>query len=86
MTCDERVKAIAITASTERARRASCDRHAALRGGCLGHYSASRGYHGQKVQDFFRKVVARKYATARRWGHNRPALPLSSQADVRSDW
>ena len=45
-------------------------------GVCLGrHYSAfARITHGQKVQDFFQKLVARKYATARRCGHNTARL------------
>jgi len=75
MTWDERVKAIADHGFTER--QASFLVTVMLHSGvCLGrHYSAfARITHGQKVQDFFRKVVARKYATARRCGHNRARL------------
>ena len=75
MTWDERVKAIADHGFTER--QAGFLVTVMLHSGvCLGrHYSAfARITHGQKVQDFFRKVVARKYATARRCGHNRARL------------
>ena len=75
MTWDERVKAIADHGFTER--QAGFLVTVMLHSGvCLGrHYSAfARIAHGQKVQDFFRKLVARKYATARRCGHNRARL------------
>ena len=75
MTWDERVKAIADHGFTER--QAGFLVTVMLHSGvCLGrHYSAfARITHGQKVQDFFRKLVARRYATARRCGHNTARL------------
>ena len=75
MTWDERVKAIADHGFTER--QAGFLVTVMLHSGvCLGrHYSAfARITHGQKVQDFFQKLVARKYASARRCGHNTARL------------
>jgi hypothetical protein len=75
MTWDERVKAIADHGFTER--QAGFLVTVMLHSGvCLGrHYSAfARITHGQKVQDFFQKLVARRYATARRCGHNTARL------------
>ena len=75
MTWDERVKAIADHGFTER--QAGFLVTVMLHSGvCLGrHYSTfARITHGQKVQDFFQKLVARRYATARRCGHNTARL------------
>ena len=75
MTWDERVKAIADHGFTER--QAGFMVTVMLHSGvCLGrHYSAfARITHGQKVQDFFQKLVAQKYVTARRCGHNTARL------------
>jgi hypothetical protein len=75
MTWDERVKAIADHGFTER--QAGFLVTVMLHSGvCLGrHYSAfARITHGQKVQDFFQRLVARKYVTARRCGHNTARL------------
>ncbi len=75
MTWDERVEAIADHGFTER--QAGFLVTVMLHSGvCLGrHYSTfARITHGQKVQDFFQKLVARRYATARRCGHNTARL------------
>jgi hypothetical protein len=75
MTWDERVNAIADHGFTER--QAGFLVSVMLHSGvCLGrHYAAyARINHGQKVQDFFQKLVAQKYATVRRCGHNRARL------------
>jgi hypothetical protein len=75
MTWDERVKAVADNGFTER--QAGFLVTVMLHSGvCLGrHYSAfARINHGQKVQDFFQKLLDRKYATVRRCGHNRARL------------
>lgn len=75
MTWDERVNAIADHGFTQR--QAGFLVTVMLHSGvCLGrHYSTfARITHGQKVQDFFQKLVARKYATARRCGHNTARL------------
>lgn len=75
MTWDERVKAIADHGFTER--QAGFLVTVMLHSGvCLGrHYSDfARITHGQKVQDFFQKLLTRKYATARRCGHNTARL------------
>lgn len=75
MTWDERVKAVADNGFTER--QAGFLVTVMLHSGvCLGrHYSAfARITHGQKVQDFFQKLLARKYATVRPCGHNRARL------------
>ena len=75
MTWDERVKAIADHGFTER--QAGFMVTVMLHSGvCLGrHYPAfARITHGQKVQDFFRRLVARMYVTARRCGHNTARL------------
>src|SRR3954466_9882095 len=75
MTWDERVKAIADHGFTER--QAGFLVTVMLHSGvCLGrHYSDfARITHGQKVQDFFQKLTARKNVTARRCGHNTARL------------
>ena len=88
MTWDERVKAIADHGFTER--QAGFLVTVMLHSGvCLGrHYSAfARIAHGQKVQDFFDRLVARGYATARRVrAQHGPAVPRSPQAAVRGHW
>lgn len=75
MTWEERVNAIVDHGFTER--QAGFLVMVMLHSGvCLGrHYSAfARISHGQKVQDFFRKLLARGYATVRRCGHNTARL------------
>ena len=75
MTWEDRVKAVADHGFTER--QAGFLVTVMLHSGvCLGrHYAAfARITHGQKVQDFFQTLVDRKYATARRCGHNTARL------------
>jgi hypothetical protein len=75
MTWEERVHAIANHGFTER--QAGFLVTVMLHSGvCLGrHYSAfARISHGQKVQDFFRKLLDRRFATVRRCGHNTARL------------
>src|SRR5262245_66282029 len=75
MTFDERAAAVADHGFTDRQARflVSVMLHSGV---CLGrHYAAfARISHGQKVQDFFQKLVAQKYATVRSCGHNRARL------------
>jgi hypothetical protein len=75
MTWDERVKAVGDHGFTER--QAGFLVTVMLHSGvCLGrHYPAfARITHGQKVHDFFQKLIARGYATVRRCGHNTARL------------
>jgi hypothetical protein len=75
MTSEERVHAIANHGFTER--QAGFLVTVMLHSGvCLGrHYAAfARISHGQKVQDFFRKLLDRRFATVRRCGHNTARL------------
>jgi hypothetical protein len=75
MTWDERVRAVAAHGFTER--QAGFLVTVMLHSGvCLGrHYcSFARITHGQKVQDFFRRLLHRGYATARKCGHNTARL------------
>ena len=75
MTWEERVRAITNHGFTER--QAGFLVTVMLHSGvCLGrHYSAfARISHGQKVQDFFRKLLVGRFATVRRCGHNTARL------------
>jgi len=75
MTFDERAAAVADHGFTDRQARflVTVMLHSGV---CLGrHYATfARITHGQKVQDFFQKLLARKYATVRRCGHNTARL------------
>lgn len=75
MTWDERVDAVAAYGFTRR-QAAFLVTVMLHTGVCLGrHYAAFAGIsHGQKVQDFFRTLLARRYASVRRCSHNRANL------------
>jgi len=75
MTWDDRLRAVATLGFTER--QAGFLITVMLHAGvCLGrHYCAYGGIaHGQKERDFFRVLLARRYATARACGHHRARL------------
>ena len=75
MTFDERAEAVADHGFTDRQARflVTVMLHSGV---CLGrHYATfARITHGQKVQDFFHRLLARKYASVRRCGHNTARL------------
>ena len=75
MTFDERAEAVADHGFTDRQARflVTVMLHSGV---CLGrHYATfARITHGQKVQDFFQRLLAKKYATVRRCGHNTARL------------